>query len=646
MNSPNRNGEIHTRRAQRILNATATDDRTSRTNTQVYLAFGTADCFRRIASAMDAVNTDNVDVAMAGHAILRQFRDRDRFQPCPREVDIKRLMRRAGLPRKAIAAAVKSYRCGGSFSPIIAMATELPSQRRKREAEEAAKRPNETRQSDNDEQSPPPPKPKSRSEKPTDVQQTTPQDTVIHISLADLGEIDNLDVYHENDSGNAEMFVDRYSKLVRYSHAHESWFIWNGNRWVPDADESVHQLALELSNELIADSVEVTGQRDERKLRRGIGIGSRNQISSMLWLARSHSRIVIGPDEINIDDFLVGVRNGVIDLRTGKRRDGRKRDFITKSCGCDYDPVATAPRWMTFLAEIFNNKTDLIDYIQRAVGYTLSGDTREQCLFFLYGFGANGKSTFIEVLTKLLGDYATTASQNVLCVNRYAKEPLDEIAKLEGARFVKIAETGAEQMDEVRIKLLTGGDTITGKPHYKAPMNFQPKFKLWIFGNSKPAIYGVDLAIWRRIKMIPFGVEFLETQQDPMLKRKLLAELSGILNWAIEGALKWQAEGRLAPPQCVVDATAEYRADQDILREFIAEKIERAKDFKLAHKELYRAYKAWHEETGAGRPFSSKKIAQMLRDRGYEAARGTGNVLFWWGIGLTGYSVTENNSFL
>ena len=222
-------------------------------------------------------------------------------------------------------------------------------------------------------------------------------------------------------------------------------------------------------------------------------MGSQNKISATLWLARSDPRIVIKREEIDVDNFLLGARNGVIDLRTGQRRDGQKGDFITKSCGCNYDPEATAPRWIGFLTEIFNEQTDLIDYIQRAVGYSSRGDTREQCLFFLYGAGANGKSTFIEVLAKLLGDYATTASQNVLCFNQYVREPLDEIASLEGARLVSIAETGAEHMAEVRIKLLTGGDTVTGKAHYKAATSFQPKFKLWIFGNSKPAIYGVDL---------------------------------------------------------------------------------------------------------------------------------------------------------
>ena len=146
---------------------------------------------------------------------------------------------------------------------------------------------------------------------------------------------------------------------------------------------------------------------------------------------------------------------------------------------------------------------------------------------FLYGGGANGKSTFIEILSALLGDYATTASQNILCYNKHVREPLDEIASLEGARLVSIAETGAEHMAEVRIKLLTGGDTVTGKAHYKAATSFQPKFKLWIFGNSKPAIYGVDYAIWRRIKLIPFTVQFPPGKQDKELKEKLLGRVAG-----------------------------------------------------------------------------------------------------------------------
>jgi len=450
----------------------------------------------------------------------------------------------------------------------------------------------------------------------------------------EFGEIKNLNAYLENDGGNAEMFVDRYNGIVRYSHEHESWFIWDGNRWVPDALEKVNQLALVLSKNLAIDALSTPGRPDERKLKRAIVMGHQNKISAALCLARSDPRIVIKREEIDVDNFLLGTHNGVIDLRTGQRRDGQKGDFITKSCGCDFDPSATAPRWIAFLNEIFDNQTDLVDYIQRAVGYTLSGDTREQCLFFLHGGGANGKSTFIEILMKLLGDYATTGSQNILRLNHYGREPLDEIASLEGYRFVAISETGSSRMDEARIKLLTGGDTVTGKPHYKEAKKFQPGFKLWIFGNSKPGIHDVNLAIWRRIKLIPFTVQFPDGKQDKKLKEKLLAELKRIQNWALKGNLDWQNEGRLIEPQCVIEATNEYQQDQDILREFISENIEPIKEHELAHKELYAAYKTWHADGSSDRPFSSKKITQMLRDRGYKAFQGHAGELRWWGIGL------------
>jgi putative DNA primase/helicase len=451
------------------------------------------------------------------------------------------------------------------------------------------------------------------------------------------GGINKVEDYVPNDNGNAKMFVDRYSEILRYIHAPvESWFIWDGNRWAPDVVEGANHLARELSDELIADSVKAPGRRDETKLHRGIKIGDRHKISSMLWLARSDPRIVIKREQIDVDNFLLGARNGVIDLRTGQRRDGRKGDFITKSCGCNFDSAATAPRWTAFLKEIFNEQDDLIQYIQRLVGYSLTGDTREQCLPFLYGSGANGKSTFVETLMELFGDYATTASQNILCLNRYAREPLDEIASLEGARFVSFAETGDSHMAEVRIKQLTGGDTVTGKAHYKKAASYRPKFKLWIFGNSRPSIYGVDYAMWRRIKLIPFNVQFPIEEQDSTLKEKLLAQLSGILNWAIEGALAWQADGKLVPPKCVIEATEEYRNDQDILRDFIAEKIKKAKGQQLAHKDLYRPYKAWNAEQGSDKTFSNKRLAKMFRDGGHKdcKAGGAANVLSWWGISL------------
>ena len=365
------------------------------------------------------------------------------------------------------------------------------------------------------------------------------------------GGINKVEDYVPNDNGNAKMFVDRFGEILRYIHAPvESWFIWDGNRWLPDTVEGANHLARKLSDELIADSVKAPGRRDETKLRRGVEIGHRQKISSMLWLARSDPRIVIKREQIDVDNFLLGARNGVIDLRTGQRRDGQKGDFITKSCGCNHDATATAPRWTAFLKEIFNQQDDLIQYIQRLVGYSLSGDTREQCLAFLYGSGANGKSTFVETLMELFGDYATTASQNILCFNRYAREPLDEIASLEGARFVSIAETGESHMAEVRIKQLTGGDTVTGKAHYKKAASFRPKFKLWIFGNSRPSIYGVDYAMWRRIRLIPFDVQFPVEKQDSTLKEKLFRELPGILT----GPLRARLPGRRTQSSCPQNA--------------------------------------------------------------------------------------------
>jgi putative DNA primase/helicase len=454
-------------------------------------------------------------------------------------------------------------------------------------------------------------------------------------ALTEVGSTKNLDDYTDNDNGNATLFIDRYSETLRYIHAPiESWFIWDGNRWMPDTVEGANLLARQLSDDLVADSVKEPGRRDERKLKRGVAIGGRNRISSMLWLARSDPRIVIRREEIDADNFLLGVRNGVIDLRSGRRRDGQKGDFITKSCGCNFDPNATCPRWMAFLDEIFERQTDLIRYIQRAGGYTLTGDTREQVLFFLYGGGANGKSTLIEILMRVLGDYATTASQNILTFNKHVREPLDEIAALVGSRFVAIAETGESDLAEVRIKQLTGGDTITGKAHYEKAASFQPKFKLWIFGNSRPSIHGVDHAMWRRIMLIPFNRQFSIDEQDPTLKEKLLLELPGILNWAIEGALAWQKEGRQIPPESVRKATDEYRADEDVLRDFIAENVEKADDQQLAHKDLYHAYKAWNSDQGSDKAFSNKRLVKMFKDRAYKSFLGAGNVLSWWGIRL------------
>ena len=231
-------------------------------------------------------------------------------------------------------------------------------------------------------------------------------------------------------------------------------------------------------------------------------------------------------EDYDRDPFLLTVGNGTIDLRTGHLRPSQPDDLITRATDVDYFPAATCPRWLQFLDEVFGGDEALISFISRAVGYSLTGDTREQCLFILWGGGANGKSTFLETVLKLVGRHSAITPFSSFLVQRNAGNPRNDVAKLHGARLVKAAESGKEgALDETIIKEITGGDTISARFLYQEFFEFKPTFKLWLATNHRPSIRGTDDAIWRRIRLIPFTRQFSGRNRDPKLLETLRGEL-------------------------------------------------------------------------------------------------------------------------
>jgi putative DNA primase/helicase len=264
-------------------------------------------------------------------------------------------------------------------------------------------------------------------------------------------------------------------------------------------------------------------------------------------------------DTLDSDPYLFNVENGTLDLRTGLQRPHNPADRITKLAPVVYDPTATAATWDQFLARIFTGDRELIRFIQRAVGYSLTGLTTEQVMFLLWGTGQNGKSTFITTLQALFGDYARqTAFDTFLAASKStpgAARP--DIVRLRGARLISALEAPAgARLAETVVKSLTGGDIISARDLYSSGSEFRMEGKLWLAANNKPEIRGTDLAIWRRIRLVPFTVTIPEEEKDPQLADKLRAELPGILNWAVEGLAVWQREG-LGVPVAVERATAE-----------------------------------------------------------------------------------------
>ena len=308
----------------------------------------------------------------------------------------------------------------------------------------------------------------------------------------------------------------------------------------------------------------------------------------------------------------------------------RREDMITKLVPVEYNPQSTCPLWLEFLDRVMAGNWPLIDFLARAVGYTLTGLTTEQVLFFCYGLGANGKTTFIRTIQGMLGDYAVQATPDLLLARRDGTAG-HELARLRGARMVVTSELDdGRRMAESLVKQLTGGDIVVGRHLYSEAFEFKPTFKLWMVANHRPVIRGTDEAIWRRILLIPFEVTIPPAEQDKALPEKLKRESPGIMNWALQGCLEWQRDG-LNPPPEVFAAVKDYREDMDVLGAFLADCADTTSAFgEVSAKQLRTAYENWCTENGE-RPLSQKALAPHLAERGFERFRRNDG---WWWRGL------------
>jgi putative DNA primase/helicase len=297
----------------------------------------------------------------------------------------------------------------------------------------------------------------------------------------------------------------------------------------------------------------------------------------------------------------------------------------------NFDPEAKAPLWETFLDEIMLGDVELIGFLRRAVGYALTGDVSEQVWLFLHGKGSNGKSTFLRVILRLLGEYGMQAAPELLLAKKGEAHPT-EIADLAGKRLAVCTEIEqGRALAEVQVKQLTGGDRVKARFMRQDFFEFEPTHKIFLAANHRPIIRGTDYAIWRRIHLVPFNATFKEDQQDKGLLSKLLAELPGILAWAVRGCSEWQIAG-LQPPAAVVAATRSYREDQDVFADFLADRCVLGPERSCSAESLYQAFVGWCQATGET-SFSQKTFGGLLSDRGFDRAKhGSGRRWYWFGI--------------
>ncbi|MCH7577241.1 MAG: hypothetical protein IH822_05550 [Chloroflexi bacterium] len=441
----------------------------------------------------------------------------------------------------------------------------------------------------------------------------------------------------ETDLGNALRLVHHHGEDLRYCYPSSKWYVWSGTRWARDDTGEVHRRAKDAVRTIYAEAGDADDPERRTKLAaHAMRSEAEARIAAMVVLARSETGIPVMPQELDADPWLLNVQNGTIDLKTGELREHKRGHLITKLAPVTYGLKAACPRWLSFLDRIMDGNGALIDYIQKAIGYTLTGDVSEQVLFFQHGTGANGKSTLSETVLALLGDYGKQAAPGLLTVKRGETHPT-EIADLAGARFVTSVEVDeGRRLAEALTKWLTGGDRVKARHMRQDFFEFAPTHKLWLSANHKPTVLGADLAVWRRIRLIPFNVVIPESEQDRTLPAKLKAELPGILNWALEGCLLWQQDG-LNPPKEVRAATAEYREEQDVIAPFLKDRCILGGDKEATATALYDAYRRWCGDNGE-KPMSQRRFGNRLSEHGLTSERRTGGKRWWLGVGL----VTQN----
>ena len=435
---------------------------------------------------------------------------------------------------------------------------------------------------------------------------------------------------NRTDLGNAERFVAFAGDRFRYVHTWGSWLFFDGKRWCKDGDGGATRWCRDTLRAVAAEAGTLSeAEARDQLLKHALDSESAARIAAMTGLAQA--LLPVATEALDRDPDLLNVGNGTLDLRTGTLRPHDRADLLTRLAPVDFDPDAACPRWDAFLLRSMGGDEALVRFLQRAVGYALTGHTSEQVLLLLYGTGANGKSTFLETLRALLGDYATQTDFTTF-QKREGEGVRNDLARLVGTRFVSAVEAEAGvPFAEALVKQVTGGDVITARFLFREFFEFRPTFKLWLAANHKPTVRGSDHGIWRRIRLVPFTVTIPAAERDPKLLDKLTAELPGILAWAVRGCLDWRKNG-LGAPDAVKAATASYRQEMDAFGGFLDEACERHPAATVTAKALYAAYQAWCEANGE-RPRSQKALAMGLRERGFASVR-TKRARGWAGVRL------------
>ena len=463
--------------------------------------------------------------------------------------------------------------------------------------------------------------PQERVQRPAPAVSLPPQNTsneVPAIENATVGETGQRRYYTYDDTGNALRFRDANAGLIHYNHVDGCWIYWDGVRWASDENGEIKRRADKMLADMAKDLKEMQDDPAYNAYKKHLSRSrSHRGKEGFIAEARHLEGVPVLPSEMDRAGNAFNVRNCLISLKTGRTAEHDKKYMISKLAPVTYDENAKCPRWDRFIEEITCGDKSLQLYLQRMIGYCMTAYTKEQCMFFLYGNGSNGKSVFVDTIAYMLGEYAASCQPETVMMRDRNNTARGDLARLKGARMVVTSEPNDGcRLDEGIVKQMTGGteNKLTARFLYGREFEFSPEFKIVMSTNYKPVIKGTDNGIWRRVRLIPFTAEFTKENRDPQLTEKLRRELPGILNWAIAGAVGWCKEG--LPPCAIIDeAGQEYRSEMDRVQQFLDDCTTRSESSSTQASTLYKCYKAWCSEQGDRFPVGSTKFFMELKRR-------------------------------
>lgn len=446
------------------------------------------------------------------------------------------------------------------------------------------------------------------------------------------------------DYASARVFTAAAGKGCRHN-AELGWLVWDGSRWKPDTEGHIYDLALTVGSHFRKRAGMYLDAKADPQLVKWILSWARHAESAAGirdFLTLSEPGLHQPVDDFDTHPWLVNCRNCTLDFGNlegalPKHYQNCDADYLTRVIPHDWNMGARRARWDAFLEQILPDP-DVRDFVQRAVGYSMLGTTREQVFFILYGTGCNGKSVFLNTLRHVLGEYAQQGERATFLVSK-REGPRNDLADLRGVRFLSAIETGdGKRLDEALVKSATGGDALRCRHLYHEAFTYVPGFRLWLATNYPPAIHGTDHAMWRRVRLIPFTTTISDAEMDRDLEAKLYKQPEGILDWCVEGAVHYLQHGLDAPAGVKV-ATESYRNQEDIIGRFLSDSIVSDAHGMVAKGELYAAFRSWAETQGE--PLvSQRRVSGYLQERGVDSVRLAGGKHSWVGIRLNS-DVTE-----